>query len=401
MDKGVFDFPQYGKCLYKPAPPNNDKPIPERDDLIFYNHNRDNQELTDNLKYGTAASQDDIDAVIEIIKQYWDCFCGDGTRRTILGYEFAIDTGSATPVCCRKPQYGPHESKIIMESIDALKHNSWIRECKGPWGSSIVLAPKPHQEHINDIKEFVWRMCVSYRKLNSITKPFQYPIPRCDDAVDILGICIGDMIFFIALDAKQGYHQIAVKHCDQEKLAFFAPDNRKYCYTVMPFGPTNAPAFYTCMMHQFKGEWDELLIIKLQLLPEFINLTLSWSDFHVIKVGTVTQFTMGSKVIIDDILLFGNNRKYLVIYLECVCIIFQKYRVSFQLKNANFSKIESSMLGMTYVLQVTVQLHQNLILSMIGIFQLQGNLCTLSLDSPTITTNSFLTLKLSSSHYVR
>jgi len=42
--------------------------------------------------------------------------------------------------------------------------------CFGPWGSSIVLAAKPHQEHVIDIKDFVWRMCVSYRKLNSVTK---------------------------------------------------------------------------------------------------------------------------------------------------------------------------------------------------------------------------------------
>jgi len=50
----------------------------------------------------------------------------------------------------------------------------------------IVLAAKPHQEDITDITKFIWRTCVSYRKLNSVTKPFEYPIPRCDDAVTIV-----------------------------------------------------------------------------------------------------------------------------------------------------------------------------------------------------------------------
>ena len=49
-----------------------------------------------------------------------------------------------------------------------------------------MLAAKPHQEHIKDIDNFVLRMCVSYRKLNAISKPFEFPIPRCDDAIAII-----------------------------------------------------------------------------------------------------------------------------------------------------------------------------------------------------------------------
>ena len=106
----------------------------------------------------------------------------------------------------------------------------------------IVLAGKPHQESIQDIDEFVWRLCVSYRALNRITKPFQFPIPRCDDSIYLLGNGSG-CIFIITLDARQGYHQIAVRAGDQEKIAFFGPDDFKWCFTVMPLGPTNAPTF--------------------------------------------------------------------------------------------------------------------------------------------------------------
>jgi len=57
-------------------------------------------------------------------------------------------------------------------------------------------------------------MCVSYRTtLNSVTKPSQYyPIPHCDNSV----------IFFISLNALQGYHQVSVQTIDREKLAFFS-----------------------------------------------------------------------------------------------------------------------------------------------------------------------------------
>ena len=134
----------------------------------------------------------------------------------------------------------------------------------------VVLAQKPHQEHITDINDFVWRMCVSYRKLNAVTKPFQFPIPRCDAVIVILG-CGADEVWIISLDARQGYHQVSVRKADREKLAFFSPDDLKYCFNVMPFGPTNAPAFYTAMMKQFKCEWDELFTITVVEMKAFMG----------------------------------------------------------------------------------------------------------------------------------
>ena len=54
----------------------------------------------------------------------------------------------------------------------------------------IVLTAKPHQEHINNIKHFIWRICVSYRGLNKVTKLFEYPIPRCDDEIHIFRLVL-------------------------------------------------------------------------------------------------------------------------------------------------------------------------------------------------------------------
>ena len=221
--------------------------------------------------------------------------------------------------------------------MNALLQNDWIEECKGPWGSLIVLAPKPHQEHIDDINDFVWRMCVSYRALNAVTKPFTYPIPRCDNAVGSLGIIVmGDNIMFVSLDAKQGYHQISVKKSDREKLAFFSPDGTKYTFKVMPFGPTNAPAFYTCMMHQLQKDWDKLFFQRVREKASN-DTTINITDSNVISINN-NKLVIGSKVIIDDILAFANILEYLMLYVDCICVVFKKYRVSFQLKKCDFLK---------------------------------------------------------------
>ena len=45
------------------------------------------------------------------------------------------------------------------------------------------------------------------------------------------------------------------------KKSFFAPENNKYCFSIIPFGPTNAPILYSSIMINFKYESDKLFII--------------------------------------------------------------------------------------------------------------------------------------------
>lgn len=308
IDDDYFIYKQFGKTLKSDINTN----IPQRTDLQIWD-DKFLPELQSNLRVGVDATPEIQDRIVSIIKTNWDSFFEAGTRRPILGFEFCIDTGGAAPICCRQPCYGPHESKIIQQQVDALLADGLIRECKGPWGSSIVLAPKPHQEDVMDISKFKWRMCVSYRALNSKTLPFEYPIPRCIDAIENLGDASG-RLYFISLDARQGFHQILVHLEDQDKLAFFAPDGKKYTFVVMPFGPRNGPATYTAMMRKLKDEWDAL--------------------FYQRNPGTLPAH--GSNTIIDDILCWASCPTLLLSYFECVCAIFVKYRVSFRLDKCEF-----------------------------------------------------------------
>ena len=94
---------------------------------------------------------------------------------------------------------------------------------------------------------------MSYRSLNKITRPFQYSIGRCDDAIDDVGDGTG-YIYYIDVDSASGYNQVSVRKIDREKLAFFSPDNEKYTWKVMPFGPRNAPPFFTCITKVMQNE---------------------------------------------------------------------------------------------------------------------------------------------------
>ena len=148
---------------------------------------------------------------------------------------------------------GLHKSNIIVAQLEVLKANGWIRKCSGPWGSSIDgLAAKPHQEHVLNINDFTWSIYV-----NHVTLLYEYPIPCCNEAFDNFGDSAGQLCY-ISLNNKTGYHQIVVCYCNQGKLAFFVPDNSKWCFGIIPFGPQNRPMCYTSMMRIFKSKWQIL-----------------------------------------------------------------------------------------------------------------------------------------------
>jgi hypothetical protein len=131
-------------------------------------------------------------------------------------------------------------------SIVALAKVGQIRQIHGgQWLFKALLAPKPHQEHVCNIEDFVWNFCLNYIPLNQITRQIAYPIPRCDAAVE--GAFGGSWIWLY--NAPMGYHQIRALRETQEKLPFMGPNAIKWTYNVMLFGPTNGPATFVTMIH--------------------------------------------------------------------------------------------------------------------------------------------------------
>ncbi len=141
----------------------------------------------------------------------------------------------------------PREIPIMHTCIAALEKVGHILQIfDGRWLFKALLGAKPHQEHVRDIAKFIWRFCVNYIPLNSITRIIAYPIPWCNLVINEE---FGMGQFYWLFDAPMGYHQLAVALDSQEKLAFQGPDAIKWTYTVMPFGPTNGPATFINFIH--------------------------------------------------------------------------------------------------------------------------------------------------------
>ena len=186
-----------------------------------------------------------------------------------------------------------------------------------------------------------------------------FKIPRYDDAITI-SECGAVLIWIISLDARQGYHQVEVRFADQEKLAFFTPSDEKFCFTVIPFGPTNAPSFYTAMMKDFKTECDDMFIILVTAMKTYNTLIIRVDTNQDVIIGEV-KLVWGSKTIIDDILLWCDKKYLTLLLFTCVCEVFQSIECPFGSINASLKKNERNVWGTLFYAMVTVLLSQSLI----------------------------------------
>jgi hypothetical protein len=246
------------------------------------------------------------------VKEFWSVFCESGVSTTIQDYEVNIDTGNNPACAVKKTHFGIHELPIIRDHIaDLLQKKMIIQDVDSPWLSRPILAPKPHQEHITRLEDFIWRFCVNYVPLNAVTKPMAYPIPRCDDAV-VYGF--GLACFFALLDAYSGYHQIKLSLDASLKTTFAAPDGAKYRYLVMPFGLKNAPAIFVMIMHKLRSLWNEISLSK----------------------GIPIDDSNNTRIIIDDTFAFSESFTGLMVILRAIATVCRAYRLSLKLSKASF-----------------------------------------------------------------
>jgi hypothetical protein len=189
-------------------------------------------------------------------------FAQEGMQNHIRGFEFNVDTGKVKPVCCKQPQYVPHESRVITTMVEKLEKKGIVEDDEGPWESPVVLASKPDQAHVH-WSEFVFRLCVSYRTLNTFTRPFAFPITRCDEAVER----VGDAQYYITADLDAGCWQVKMNKESKDKTAFFIPNGKKH-WNSMPMGAMNAHAFFVAMVAKMEIKWNRLYENRSKLAKE-------------------------------------------------------------------------------------------------------------------------------------
>ena len=178
--------------------------------------------------------------------------------------EHKIEAGDAKPV--RLPPYRLPQAyqEMVRKELTEMLECGIIEPSTSSWASPIVPVKK---------KDNTIRLCVDYRRLNSVSTMDAYPMPRVDDMIDQ----IGGAKFISTLDLTKGYWQVPVAEKDREKTAFSTPFGL-FQFTRMPFGLQGAPATFQRMVDRllnglgdFANAYIDDVIIYSKTWKEHLN----------------------------------------------------------------------------------------------------------------------------------
>ncbi|UYV80938.1 hypothetical protein LAZ67_19002227, partial [Cordylochernes scorpioides] len=134
------------------------------------------------------------------------------------------------PVFARARPLNSMLLKIAKKEFQYMLDNHINRPSRSPWESPLHMVKK---------KEGSWRPCGDYRKLNSVTIPDKYPIPKLEDFNHILK----NTRYYSKIDLFKAYYQIPINEEDREKTAVITPFGL-FEFEVMSFGLCGAPATF-------------------------------------------------------------------------------------------------------------------------------------------------------------
>ena len=159
----------------------------------------------------------------------------------------------------------------VAKELEEMRRHGVIEPTTSPWASPMVVVPK---------KDGTARICIDYRRLNSVTAMDAYPLPRIEEILD----SVGAAAYISTLDLSKGYWQIPVKPEDRDKTAFISPMGL-FRFTTMPFGLCGAPAtFQRAMDELLRGRGD----FTRAYLDDIVIYSTTWDD-HLKHLDTVFQ----------------------------------------------------------------------------------------------------------------
>jgi hypothetical protein len=150
--------------------------------------------------------------------------------------DFSIDLLPGSDPISKSPyRKSLPELTELKVQLQEFLDKEYIRPSVSPWGAPVLFVKK---------KDCTLRLCINYRQLNKMTIKNKYPLPRINDLFDQ----VGGARIFSKLNLRSSYHQVRIKEKDINKTSFRTRYGH-YVFVVIPFGLTNAPTMFMCLMN--------------------------------------------------------------------------------------------------------------------------------------------------------
>lgn len=213
-------------------------------------------------------SADKQSELIELIKSYPSLFHDTPSRTTLIKHD--IDVGDAKPIRQRFYRVSEEKRKVLDSEVKYMLENHIAVPSSSSWASPCLLVEKSDKSP---------RCCTDFRKVNAVTKPDSFPLPRIEDCIDQVGAAK----YVSKFDLLKGYWQVPLTPRAQEISAFITPSGL-YSYTVMGFGLRNAPATFQRLMNMVVNGLEGCAVY----LDDVVVYSDSWED-HLSRIQALFE----------------------------------------------------------------------------------------------------------------
>jgi len=163
----------------------------------------------------------------DLLVEYHDIFSEQPGKTHLVQHHIKLTPG-ATPSRSAPYRLSPDKMDFVKSEIATLKEQGIVEDAPvdTTWAAPTVVVKK---------SDGGWRLCTDFRKLNAVTEPDPFPLPRIDDLLDK----VGKAKFLTKLDMAKGYHAV---RCDDESIAmtvfvtpfgFFAGNTCRLGYVML------------------------------------------------------------------------------------------------------------------------------------------------------------------------
>ena len=225
-----------------------------------------NSKIMANLSsYLSHLSTEKCTEVVQLITEYSMLFNDTPTRTSVIEHDIVV----SDPAPIRQHPYRVNAAKrsAMKKEVQYLLDNKLARPSSSAWSSPCLLVPKSDDTP---------RFCTDFRKVNAVTVPDSYPLPRMDDLIDN----VGSARFVSKLDLLKGYWQVPLTAHASVISAFVTPDDFLQ-YEVLPFGMRNAPATFQRLLNTVLAGVPHCNAY----LDDLVIYTDTWSEhIHVLRM---------------------------------------------------------------------------------------------------------------------
>lgn len=210
----------------------------------------------------------------------------ESIKNTKLGctniIEHTIETNSP-PIKSKYYPVSPFMQKKIDEELEKMLELGVLERSTSGWSSPILMVPK---------KDSTYRFCVDFRKLNSVSEKWAYPLPIMSDILDKLG----NAKYITTLDIQSAYWQIKLSDSSKKYTAFTVPNRGLFHFNRMPFGLSNAPATFQFLVDRLFGDLEFVF----KYLDDIVIVTPDYDTHVKVLQEVLTRLTNANLTLNKD-----------------------------------------------------------------------------------------------------